>query len=83
MSTVQGDQPDRAADIVTRSGVRAHPADLGISELQFRAALTDLAAYARAESLDVSVVDLAPVTPDQINAAWQAVCALPRRAIDA
>ena len=79
LSVVQDNAPDRAADIVTRSGVRAHPADLGITEAQFRAALTGLAAYARTESLDISVADLAPVTPDQIDAAWQAVCALPRR----
>jgi hypothetical protein len=57
--------------------------DLGITEQQFRAALTGLAAYARAESLDISVADLAPVTPDQVDAAWQAVCALPRRPVAA
>lgn len=78
LSVVQGNDPDRAADIVVRSGVRAHPADLGITEAQFRAALTGLAAYARAENLDVSVADLKPVTAGQVDAAWQAVCALPR-----
>jgi glycerol dehydrogenase-like iron-containing ADH family enzyme len=83
LSVVQGNDPGRAADIVTRSGVRSHPADLGITEQQFRAALTGLAAYARAESLDISVADLTPVTPDQVDAAWQAVCALPRRPVAA
>jgi glycerol-1-phosphate dehydrogenase [NAD(P)+] len=78
LSVVQGNDPDRAADIVAHSGVRAHPADLGITEAQFRVALTGLAAYARAENLDVSVADLKPVTAAQVDAAWRAVCALPR-----
>lgn len=79
MSVVQGNDPARAADIVSRSGVRAHPADLGISETQFRTALTELAAYARAENLDRSVADLSRVTDDQVSSAWRAVCALPRQ----
>jgi glycerol dehydrogenase-like iron-containing ADH family enzyme len=82
LSVVQDNAPARAAAIVTRSGVRAHPADLGISASEFRAALTGLAAYARAESLDMSVADLLPVTSAQADAAWQAVCALPRRHVD-
>ena len=79
MSTIQGNTPAWAADIVARSGVRAHPEDLAIREADFKAAILGLATYARDESLDYSVVDQRPVTAGEADAAWRAVCALPRR----
>lgn len=79
MAHVQGNDPEWAAEAVRRAGVRAHPVDLGVTEPEFRASLAGLAAHARAEGLDVSVVDLRPVTDAQITAAWQFVNSLPRR----
>ncbi|MFN8023716.1 MAG: iron-containing alcohol dehydrogenase [Acidimicrobiales bacterium] len=78
MAHVQGNDPERAAHLVRRSGVRAHPDDLGISFDDFSAALGGLAAYARAEGLDVSVVDLHPVDERAIAAAWRFASSLPR-----
>ncbi len=79
LSVVQNNRPDWAASIVARSGARAHPADLGVAEVAFRDALAGLAAYARAEGLDYGVADHQPITPAQVEAAWRAVQALPRR----
>jgi len=79
LSVVQGNRPDWVRSIVERSGVRAHPADLGISAAEFTGALSGLAAYARAEDLDVSVVDLQPVSPEVVADAWAFACSLPRR----
>jgi glycerol-1-phosphate dehydrogenase [NAD(P)+] len=78
MAHVQGNDPDRARRIVERAMVRAHPDDLGVSEAAFRASLSGLRDHSRATGLDVSVVDLVDVTPRQIDAAWAAVCSLPR-----
>lgn len=79
LAHVQGNEPDRVAALIRRSGVRAHPDDLGVAEADFRACLAGLAAFARGAGLDVSVVDLRPVTAAQVDAAWSFVTALPRR----
>ena len=78
LSVVQANRPDWAASLVARGGVRAHPADLGVSEEAFKRALAGLAAYARTEALDYGVADHRPITPTQVEAAWRAVQALPR-----
>ena len=78
MSVVQGNRPEWARSIIERSGVRAHPADLGISAADFAGALSGLAAYASGEGLDTSVVDLRPVTPAVVDDAWTFACSLPR-----
>ena len=78
MSHVQGNEPDRAARIVQRSKARAHPDDLGITHDDFVRALEGLAAYARAEQLDMSVVDLRPIDRAAVDAAWTFVQSLPR-----
>ena len=64
--------------VVERSGVLAHPADLGISEADFRRCLLDLDGYTRAEGLDMTVADLQPITTAQADAAWKCVQTLPR-----
>jgi glycerol dehydrogenase-like iron-containing ADH family enzyme len=79
LASVQGNDPSRARNIVERAHVRAHPDDLGIDEAAFRESLLGLAAYARAEGLDVGVADLRPITPGQADAAWAFVQGLPRR----
>ena len=78
MAHVQGNDPGWIGEIVARSGVRAHPADLGIATSEFSDALRGLAHYARAERLDFSVVDLHPLDAATIDAAWDFTCSLPR-----
>jgi glycerol dehydrogenase-like iron-containing ADH family enzyme len=80
LAHVQGNDPSRARRIVERAHVRAHPADLGIGEADFRSCLLSLGVYARAEGLDIGVADLRPITIAQADAAWAFVQALPRRA---
>lgn len=79
LAHVQGNDPDHARRIVERSMARAHPEDLRVERADFQRCLRDLAAYARAEDLDVSVADLRPITESQIDAAWAFVSTLPRR----
>ena len=78
MAHVQGNEPTWVTSVIERSGARAHPDDLGISRRQFSDALTGLAHYARAEALDISVVDLHPVSADDVEAAWAFTRSLPR-----
>ncbi len=78
MSVVQGNRPEWVRSIIRRGGVRAHPADLGISLTEFAVALSGLSSYARADGLDVSVVDLRPPTPATVDDAWAFACSLPR-----
>lgn len=78
LSSVQQNDPQRAVRLVERSGVRAHPADLGITEADFVRCLLELGTYARAEGLDVSIADLQPITAAQADAAWACVQTLPR-----
>jgi len=79
MSHLQQHDPDRAMRIVTRSHARAHPDDLGISRDDFVRTLDGLAAYSRAEGLDMALADYHPITRDAIDAAWSFVRMLPRR----
>ncbi|MFN6121862.1 MAG: iron-containing alcohol dehydrogenase [Actinomycetes bacterium] len=79
MSHLQQHDPDRAIRIVTRSHARAHPDDLGISRDDFVRTLDGLAAYSRAEGLDMALADYRPITRDAIDAAWSFVRMLPRR----
>jgi glycerol-1-phosphate dehydrogenase [NAD(P)+] len=79
MAEIQGNDPGRVLRIVEASGVRAHPDDLGIERDEFEAALWGLARYARAEGLDMSVVDYVLVDEPSVQRAWDSVCSLPRR----
>jgi len=78
LATVQQNDPQRAVRLVERSGVRAHPADLGVTEADFVRCLIDLGGYARGEGLDVTVADLRPITAAQAAVAWACVQTLPR-----
>jgi glycerol dehydrogenase-like iron-containing ADH family enzyme len=80
LAHVQGNHPDRAHRVVTACGTRAHPADLGIAEGEFRAALLGLRSYARDESLGIGVADLRDLTDVDAAAAWAFTCTLPRQA---
>lgn len=82
LAHVQGNDPDRAHRIVSRSRARAHPADLGIDEADFRRCLAGLAGYCRAEGLDMAVADYRPITDGAVDAAWAFTTTLPRRGDD-
>ena len=78
LSSVQGNRPDWAADVIRRCGTRAHPIDLGITADEFSSALTGLRTYARDERLDIGVADLRHITESDVANAWAMVSALPR-----
>jgi glycerol dehydrogenase-like iron-containing ADH family enzyme len=78
LAHVQGNDAERALRIVTAAGTRAHPADLGVREQVFADCLVGLAAYSRAEELDVAIADLRPITADDAAGAWEFVSRLPR-----
>jgi glycerol-1-phosphate dehydrogenase [NAD(P)+] len=80
LAHVQGNDPDFAHGIVGRAGVRAHPADLGISRAEFVDNLVGLRAYSHAEGLDVGVADLTDLTEDVANRAYDFAATLPRQA---
>jgi glycerol dehydrogenase-like iron-containing ADH family enzyme len=79
ISELQANDPDWARDIVVRSGVRANPADLGISRDDFVGSLLALPMYVEHEGLDYSVVNAAPIDAATANRLWQTVWALPRQ----
>jgi glycerol dehydrogenase-like iron-containing ADH family enzyme len=79
LAEVQGNEPERARRIVERSHVRAHPADLGITQEAFASCLLGLAAYARREGLDQGVADFVELTTSHVDRAWAFVTSLPRR----
>lgn len=79
LAHVQGNDADRARRIVATSHARAHPHDLDISEEHFRECLLGLTAYARAERLDMTIVDFRPITDAHADSAWKFVRTLPRR----
>jgi glycerol-1-phosphate dehydrogenase [NAD(P)+] len=78
LAFVQGNGAEWARSLVAKAGVRAHPADLGVSRDRFVEALVTLPKYARSEELDISVVDLQPPTAEMAESAWEFVCGLPR-----
>jgi glycerol dehydrogenase-like iron-containing ADH family enzyme len=79
LAHVQGNEPERARDVVVRSMARAHPADLGVPEADFRACLRELSAFSREAGLEIAIADLRPITEPQIEAAWAFASSLPRR----
>lgn len=78
LAHVQGNDPEWVVGLVTRAGTCANPHDLGIAEADGARALIGLAAYARAEGLDVSVADLRPPGAEAAAAAWRFAELLPR-----
>lgn len=78
MSTWQANDPDRARDVVVRSGVRANPHDLGIAAADFGAALTSLPEYVAREGLDYCVINERVPDDAAIQVLWHTVTSLPR-----
>jgi glycerol-1-phosphate dehydrogenase [NAD(P)+] len=78
MSTLQGNTPERVRAIIARTGVRAHPADLGIDRTAFHATLAALPHYASRTGLDYSFLNEWTPEATAMEAAWQAVDSLPR-----
>lgn len=64
MSSVQGNDPERAARIVRRSGVDARPSHLGIDDRLFERMLLELPGYCAREDLWPSVVETVSFTPE-------------------
>ena len=78
MASVQGNDVDRVRKIVSLSGVRANPLDIGVSQQQFFESLKSLAEYTTRERLDYSIVNTQDSTELEISAAWNTVTSLPR-----
>jgi glycerol-1-phosphate dehydrogenase [NAD(P)+] len=79
MSTLQANDPDRVRDLVARSGVRAHPDDLGVSRDDFIGSLMSLDGYVAREGLDYSIANAGPIDVDVAMRLWEAVKSLPRQ----
>jgi glycerol dehydrogenase-like iron-containing ADH family enzyme len=73
LSFVQGNDPGWVLDVISRTGVRAHPAALAISAGEFEAALVNLRSYARAEGLDYSIADVVDLDAASAVRAWHHV----------
>jgi glycerol dehydrogenase-like iron-containing ADH family enzyme len=78
MASVQDNDVDRIRNIISLSGVRANPHDIGISQQQFFDTLRSLAEYTSREKLDYSIVDTHDITESEISTAWNTVISLPR-----
>ncbi|MEO7371193.1 MAG: iron-containing alcohol dehydrogenase [Ilumatobacteraceae bacterium] len=78
MSVIQGNDPAWVQSLIRRCATRCHPQALGISREEFIDALVGLRAYARAEGLDVSVVDVADIDASLAGRAWDAADSLPK-----
>ena len=81
MASVQGNDVERVRKIVSQSGVRANPLDIGISQQQFFETLKSLAEYTTKEELDYSIINTHDITESEISAAWNTVTSLPRVSI--
>jgi glycerol-1-phosphate dehydrogenase [NAD(P)+] len=79
MSSLQGNAPDAVRELLVRSQVACHPADIGMSERDFRRTFADLGSYVRAEGLGYSIIDTITPVGATIAALWDAACALPRQ----
>jgi glycerol-1-phosphate dehydrogenase [NAD(P)+] len=79
MSALQANDPDRARDLVVRSGVRANPVDLGISRDDFAGAVRALPDYVGHEGLDHSIANDLAVDATEMQRLWAAIESLPRR----
>jgi glycerol-1-phosphate dehydrogenase [NAD(P)+] len=79
MAAVQGNSPERAVEIVERSGVRAHPADLGIDRTSFDEVTATLASFVLRLGLDASVIDLGDPSSTDWAHGWCVAESVPRR----
>ena len=78
MSTLQANAPEWARDMATRSGVTAHPEDLGVTRDNFVSSLLSLAAYVDEEHLDHSIVDAGSINEPIALKLWDVARSLPR-----
>jgi glycerol-1-phosphate dehydrogenase [NAD(P)+] len=78
LAHVQGNDPEFAHRLVSHTGVRAHPDDLGITRAEFVDNLVGLRSYSHHEGLDVGVADLTDITVDMANQAFDFASTLPR-----
>jgi len=77
MSTIQGNEPERAASIVRTARTSAHPTAIGLDRDTVITALLRLGSYVQDEGLDPCIATLSTITMDQAQQAWDAICALP------
>ncbi|MBU6244074.1 MAG: iron-containing alcohol dehydrogenase [Actinomycetales bacterium] len=80
MSTIQGNDPERAARIIRAAGTSAHPSSLGLDQPTVVGALMGLGAYVKAEGLDDCIATMATISEPTAQAAWAAIDALPGHA---
>ena len=73
MAVVQDNHPERAADAIARSQVRARPEHLGISTSLFVDVMVGLRDYARQQNLWWSVIDDVDVAADTAQSVWSDV----------
>ncbi len=78
MSSLQGNKAQLVRSVIKRSGVRAHPEDLGIGEADFVRALIGLQDYVQREALDFSIAHVRPIDAQLAAETWQLVQSLPR-----
>jgi len=78
MSTIQGNDPQRAIDIVQAAGTSAHPASLGLDRQTITDALLGLGLYVTDEGLDTCIATLTTITDEDAQRAWDAISTLPR-----
>jgi glycerol-1-phosphate dehydrogenase [NAD(P)+] len=61
MSRLQGNEPERAEELVRRCGARYHPRGLGLSRREVEEGLLSLAEFCRREKLFHSIIDERPL----------------------
>jgi glycerol-1-phosphate dehydrogenase [NAD(P)+] len=79
MSHLQDNVPSHVHELLARTGVVCHPADIGVTEDDFRRTFAMLPDYVRTERLGYSIIHQIEPDPAVVGALWGAACALPRR----
>ena len=78
MAEIQRNDPVRWRDLIASCGVRAHPDDIGVTRADFDRTFASLKDYVREQKLDHSIIDEHTLDSPAVEAAWSAVCSLPR-----
>jgi hypothetical protein len=73
MSTIQGNRPEYAREIVQRAGVRHRPDELGIKWSEIDAALRELPAFVKREKLWYSVANDLVIDDRELGLAREAL----------
>lgn len=79
MTEIQGNEPARWRELIATCGVRAHPDDIGVTRTDFDRTFLSLKDYVRAQGLDYSIIDEHSLNSRAVEAAWGAICSLPRK----